>query len=172
MKTILPFIIICMMLCASLTLKGQEAQPKVYDGQVLVKQNIAEIRNDSVFLDMDITIQGVPVYRSYSLILTPVLYSKTDSLNLPYIRINGKHKHRMYKRSFLLSKGRKTDQSAYVVLRDDSLITRVVSYRDTLIYKPWMENAGLCLKGEFKKYNDETIVIYEDVLTEDLNLIP
>lgn len=152
--------------------KAQDPHPRVYAGSVHVKQNVAEVRNDSVFLDMDITLCGVPVYSANSLTLTPVLFSEKDSLRLPYIRIHGKQKDRMYKRAVILSKGKKEDKSAYVVLRHDSLITQVISYKDTITYESWMEDAGLLLEGAFKNYNDKPVSTYIDVLTDDLNLVP
>lgn len=153
-------------------LKAQVFPPKVYTGAVHVKQNMAEVRNDSVFLDMDITLYGLPVYSTNSFILTPVIFSEKDSLRLSYIRVNGKHKDRMYKRSVTLSKGGKEDKSAYVVLRHDSLITQVVSYRDTVSYEPWMKEAGLLMEGSYRKYNDKPISTFIDVLTGRLNLVP
>jgi len=164
--------ILCGLILSPFILEAQDPQPKVYTGSVHIKQNVAEVRNDSVFLDMDITLYGVPVHSTNSLILTPVLFFEKDSLRLPYIRIHGKQKDRMYKRSVILSKGKKEDKSAYVVLRHDSIITQVISYRDTITYEPWMEEAGLLLEGSFKKYNDKLISTYTDVLTEDLNLVP
>ncbi|MDF9831433.1 DUF3868 domain-containing protein [Parabacteroides sp. PF5-6] len=152
--------------------KAQDPQPKVYTGSVHVKQNVAEVRNDSVFLDMDITLYGVPVHSDNTLLLTPVLLTEKDSLRLPYIRIHGTQKDRMYKRSVTLSKGKKEDRSAYVILRHDSLITQVVSYRDTLAYEPWMKEASLLLEGSFLKYNGKPSAIYRDMLTEDLYLSP
>lgn len=152
--------------------KAQDLQPKVYTGAVHVKQNMAEVKNDSVFLDMDITLYGIPVYSANSLILTPVLFSEKDSLKLPYIRVNGKQKDRIYKRSVILSKGEKEDKSAYVILRYDSQIPLVVSYRDTIVYEPWMKEAGLLLEGSYRKYNDKQEWNYIDILTDHLNLAP
>lgn len=115
-------------------LKAQDRQPKNYTGSVYVKQNLVEVRNDSVFLDMDITLEGVDLYSKNSLILTPVLFAGKDSLALPYIRINGKHKDRMYKRAVTLSKRKKEDRSAYVVLRQDPRGKQMISYRNTLLF--------------------------------------
>jgi hypothetical protein len=152
--------------------KAQDVQPKVYTGVVHVKQNLAEVKNDSVFLNMDITIYGLPVYSANSLVLTLVLFSEKDSLKLPHIRVNGKHRDRMYKRSVALSRGEKKDRSAYVVLQHEAQMPQIVSYRDTVIYKPWMKEAGLLLEGSYREGDDKPVLIYTDILTAHLNLFP
>ncbi|MDR2970248.1 MAG: DUF3868 domain-containing protein [Tannerellaceae bacterium] len=151
--------------------KAQDVeQLKVYAGAVYVKQHVAEVRNDSLFLDMDITIYGLPINSANSLVLTPVLFSEKDSLKLPHIRINGKHRDRMYGRAVAFSKGEKRDKSAYIVLRHEYRMPQIVSYRDTVAYAPWMEEAGLLLEGSCRKHNDEQISAYMDILTDHLNL--
>lgn len=172
MRIALPYIVIlCGLTVFPPAPKAQDAQqPKVYAGAVHVKQHVAEVRNDSVFLDMDITIYGLPVNSTNSLVLTPVLFSEKDSLKLPHIRINGKHRDRMYEREVVFSKGEKRDKSAYIVLRHEYRMPQIISYRDTVAYAPWMDKAGLLLEGSCRKSDEKQISAYMDILTEHLNL--
>jgi len=155
----------------SVQLFGQNAQPEVYTGSVSVKQNFAELKNDSVYLDMDFTISGLSVHSSQSLLLTPVLYSRTDSLALSSIRINGKQNDRMYRRKLLF--GEEVEHSGkpvYFVMREEPSVTKIISYKVAVAYKQWMDDAGLSLKGVYREYNETLSTIYYNVLTPNLYL--
>lgn len=67
-------------------LKAQE----VYLGEVKIIQNRFEQRGDSVYIEMNMNLNGLPVHKNQSFILTPVVETEKASEELPSIVINGK----------------------------------------------------------------------------------
>lgn len=143
---------------------------KVYEGMVCVKQNIAEVKNDSVYLEMDISIHGLNINSRESLVLYPTLFNDTDSVMLPPVIINGNTKQKKVNRAIKL-KGRYPSQTnAYVVIENSPVIHRVIDYEKSLIYAPWMEKAGLKLIGKTTNQDEKTVNTFVDILTDDLKL--
>ena len=65
-------------------LKAQE----VYLGEVKIIQNRFEQRGDSVYIEMNVNLNGLPVHKNQSFILTPVVETEKASEELPSIVIN------------------------------------------------------------------------------------
>lgn len=71
-------------------LKAQE----VYLGEVKIIQNRFEQRGDSVYIEMNMNLNGLPVHKNQSFILTPVVETEKASEELPSIVINGKRREK------------------------------------------------------------------------------
>lgn len=143
---------------------------KVYEGMVYIRENNAEVKNDSVYLDIDINIHGLKVNQRESLYLFPTLFHEADSIKLPPVVLNGAIKQRKINRTIAIEGSYKPQAKAYVVIENTPVIHRVVSYQTSLRHRPWMEKAGLKLIGEFKNQDGETVLILSDLLTDDLHL--
>jgi hypothetical protein len=157
--------------CLSFLIGGQSlAGQKVYEGMIYVRQNIAEVKNDSVYLSMDINIHGLKVNSRESLMLYPVLFHGSDSLQLPPVVLNGKKKQQKADRTIVLKGSYAPQKKAYAVLKNNPVIHQVVVYDTTLLYSPWMKEAGLKLIGETKNQNEKTVHLLFDTLTDDLKL--
>lgn len=150
---------------------GMKAQEKQhYNGLVFIKEKDIRIEENKLTIDVEINISGIPVGKTQSLVLSPIIYNVRDSLILPPVVLNGNNKNKMYRRQVVLSKGEKTDHSAYMILKNDPTELQVISYTYTIPYQPWMKNAGLVLLGTFRNYNNEPLRTYRNVLIEDLEL--
>lgn len=166
MKQLFQLLIWGAFLIGSQFLSGQ----KVYEGMVYVRQSVAEIKNDSVYLEMDINIHGLQVNNRESLSLYPTLFHEADSIKLPPVILYGKNKQRKVNRTIALEGRYSPQENAYVVLNNNPIIHQVVTYSQTLACSPWMKEAGLKLIGEVRDMDDNIIYTLSDTLTEDLRL--
>lgn len=146
-----------------------KSQTTEYRGQVSVKQNMAEQRKGLFCLDMDISLCGLSVGRYQSLTLMPMLRNGRDSLLLQPIIVNGANKQKMYDRTLAFKGKEIADAGAYVVVKNDKSLIRVVSYKKEIPYRLWMKDAELILVGEVSNYKGEPLQIFVNVLTQKLN---
>lgn len=146
------------------------AQTEVYRGQVSVKQNRAECKDNTVDMDFDISLCGLSVGRYQTLTLIPMLRGGADSLLLPPVVIKGANTYKMYKRTLAFSGKEAADGGAYAVLKNDPFLIQVVSYKKTFPYRPWMSGAAFVLVGEVENYEGEPLQTFVNVLTGQVDL--
>lgn len=147
-----------------------EAQTAVYQGLVNVKQNAAELREGSLYLNMDISLSGFSIGRYQTLRLVPVLRNGSEVVRLQPVVINGINKQKMYNRTLAFKGKVIANDGAYIVLKCDPSLYQEVSYEKEIPFHPWMENAEFILVGELTNYNgvpEQTIV---NVLTDHLKI--
>lgn len=172
MRSFFYFLLFCSLLCST-GLKSQTNMIKIFKGVIYVRQDVAEVKGDSVLLHMDVYMTGLQIGRTESLSLMPVLQGKTKSLPLSPIILNGKNKEQMKQRkSKLKDQTEDTDaeDGPYIVLKNQPNITQEVSYTATVPFQPWMNEAGLSLIGVLLNYNDERIKTYRNLLIQDLGI--
>lgn len=146
-------------------LYGQE----VYQGIVCIKQNQAQVRHDTLYIEMDISIQGLKVNDRESLSLYPTLFKGSDSLELAPIILNGKKMQQKADRAIKLQGRFEPQNSAYLALKNDPLTHKIIVYRDTLSFTPWMKEAGLKLTGHVKNQDGTIIQTSTNILTDKIN---
>ena len=83
------FIYTIFLLTAGLFLTELKAQ-EVYLGEVKIIQNRFEQQGDSVYIEMNVNLNGLPVHKNQAFILTPVVETEKESEELPSVVINGK----------------------------------------------------------------------------------
>ncbi|MEG1544075.1 MAG: DUF3868 domain-containing protein [Tannerellaceae bacterium] len=164
MKRII-YIFILGLFASVLTLQAQE---EIYYGLVSVKQNVAELKENNLYLDMDISLCNLTVGRYQSLRLTPMLTNGQDSVRMQPILINGANRQKMYKRACAFEGKLAAEGDAYRVVKNDPTLIRVLKYKKTLAYRPWMTNLKLILIGELINYDGLPVQLFRNVLTEDL----
>lgn len=145
-----------------------KGQTEVYKGQVSVKQNNIERRNNVLFLDMDISLCGLSVGLYQSLMLMPMLRHGQDSLLLKPIVVNGRNKQKMYKRAQILKGENAAHEGIYTVIKNEPSLIQQISYKETVPYASWMKGAQLVLVGELGNYDGEPLQIFINVLTDKL----
>ncbi len=160
------FILITLSLFMSQSLHSQE----VYNGLVKIKQNIAEVKNDSLYLEMDVILHGLNINSKESLVLSPILFHDNDSIKLPSIIVNGKRKQQKINRAKVLNGTYPPHESAFIVLPNKKLIVSTFTYRQTIPFAPWMKKAGLKLIGESTNMFDTKVFSQSDILSEELIL--
>jgi outer membrane protein OmpA-like peptidoglycan-associated protein len=117
-----------------------------YDGRINVKPKLSLI-GDSLYIDIMVKLEGVPIESERSLTLTPVLTRESRTKHLTPIIINGPHRHQLYLRYRTLN-AKKMKESDYPVAMkrgDRSFYTKEIAYSTSVRYEPWMGEASLDL---------------------------
>lgn len=103
-------------------------------------------KGDKLNIEMQLNLNSLQVGRDRTLTVTPMLVSENNSIELPYILINGKERHKVYKRGNALG-NKPVDTSLYTELiagDSDKLM-----YKEAIAYEPWMANAHLDLREDW-----------------------
>lgn len=166
---IYPLVVNLLLLCSQSLLSQGTTREDHQSGFIHIKQDRAEVINDSVYWDMVIQIQGIVIGNNQSLLLTPVIYSQQDSITLQPVLLNGSKKHILYTRTQYFDKKALSERS-YKTLKNRSKELITISYKDTIPYSDWMQNSGLKLTGEYKDLQDRSRNTITDVLAEKINL--
>lgn len=104
----------------------------------------AEVKGDSLYVDIDMSLEKVKTKAQESLLLTPVIQAGQQITELPSVLVSGKKRFKAYKRAQSYGEA----PMAFLSLRSGKEESAVVNYTYTLAYQPWMENANVALKEE------------------------
>jgi outer membrane protein OmpA-like peptidoglycan-associated protein len=118
-----------------------------HDGKLNVKPKLT-ITGDSLYLDMTITLEGLPIGTERSLTLTPVLAGESQTRYLTPLVINGPRRHQLYLRYRTLNKNKIQDYPVAVKREEKSSYPREISYHTAVRYEPWMDKAALNLEED------------------------
>lgn len=172
MKSILATILFS--LCVSLTAWAQQPQEEERQGQLSIKQHQVILMDDSVYWNMDLSVQGLVIGKTQSLSFTPVIYS-LDSLHrvqLPPVVLMGKDKQRLNARKKALANKYKVDpclEHTTLVYSDNDTIT-TIPYEISFKYEEWMQESGFRIVGERLNYEGYPMQTYVDIMTEELRI--
>ncbi|MBF0647209.1 DUF3868 domain-containing protein [Dysgonomonas sp. GY75] len=117
---------------------------------IRIKKNELGKMGDKLVMDFDILIHNVHVSANNRLVLTPVIRDTIDGKQqfLPASLINGKTRDKLYKRGLILT-GMEKDLSVHSVFRADKKdVDKVISYKTSITYEPWMKNASVYLSAD------------------------
>ncbi|MDL2281880.1 DUF3868 domain-containing protein [Parabacteroides sp. OttesenSCG-928-G06] len=157
MKTNIRLIVGLLFVCTTFV---QAQEKAVYKGKAFVEDYSLFIQNDSAFFKATVCMTDIPLRKYYTLTITPVICSGTDSLELAPIVLQGGNKDKYYRRAARLSKGEKVIQPAHIVWKNKPEYIQVVKYKETLHSQPWMEDAQLVLKGTYTRYHGAEVEDY------------
>lgn len=139
------YIYIAALLCTVTVLPGNAQQKKmIYDGQVTVLPTELKQEGDSLFLkmDIDIPVNQLKLASKRSLTLIPVLEGTDGRMTFPSILINGKNRHKAYKRMLALDKENvELSGAAYAVVKSGKAPT--IHYTQQVPFENWMKDARL-----------------------------
>lgn len=149
-------LILTMFLAAMPPLAAQE-----HKGVTYVQCNRLGEEGDSLVFDMDICVDMSAVAGYEAIRLTPELSDGGNSLEMPYVEIQGKHRGRMGDRWEALRSKKYGYEEPYAVVRIENprhiQTDTLVSYRMRFPYELWMDGAELVvhqeiigLHGEFR----------------------
>lgn len=164
MKTIISIIVSIVFCMLPVTIQAQEA------GTVTVKLNAADIKGQSLNLDLDVKINHIYIGKRESLSLTLALKKGNDILYLPSVIINGSNKRKMYERAVNLYGLEVARGDAYAVLKNDQDLIQYLPYKKSIPYKSWMNRSQLVLIGEVLDYNNNVIDSFTDILERSLRI--
>lgn len=146
-------------------LKAQE----VYLGEVKIIQNRFEQRGDSVYIEMNVNLNGLPVHKNQSFILTPVVETEKASEELPSIVINGKRREKAYQRSLAFNHGQ-PPFPIYTTVIVNQWSRERIAYNVVVPYETWMKDAKLNLRENFCECGGEKRLISIKMLAQTIKL--
>lgn len=117
---------------------------------IQIKKNELGKMGDKLVMDFDILIHNVHVSANNRLILTPIIRDTIDGKQqiLPASLINGKTRDKLYKRGLILT-GIEKDLTVHSVFRADKKdVDKVISYKTSITYEPWMKDASVYLSAD------------------------
>lgn len=140
-------ILILAMFSAAAQLAAQE-----YKGVAYVQCNRLGEEGDSLVFDMDIRVNTAAVAGYEAIRLTPELSDGVNSLEMPYVEIQGRHRGHMGDRWTALRAKKQEYEEPYAVVRIEnprrSLTDTLVGYRMKFPYEMWMDGAELVIHQE------------------------
>jgi len=113
-------------------------------GEVEVRVNSLEARGDSMYLRMQIILQGQSVFRNRSLTFTPVLVDSSHECELIPVLVNSRQRQRAFHRSEVLQPDGQFPYYRVLVARKQSVDT--VAYSAKVARAEWMSNARVQLR--------------------------
>ena len=146
-------------------LKAQE----VYLGEVKIIQNRFEQRGDSVYIEMNVNLNGLPVHKNQSFILTPVVETEKASEELPSIVINGKRREKSLS-TVIGFQSRATPFPIYTTVIVNQWSRERIAYNVVVPYETWMKDAKLNLRENFCECGGEKRLISIKMLAQTIKL--
>jgi hypothetical protein len=162
MKTTFYIFLFCFLFGMNLSIQAQDA------GTVSVKLNSANLRGQTLSLDLDMRINHIYVAPHASLSLTLALQNGNNIIHLPPVVLNGSNKRKMFERAVELKGLEAAKAGAYAVLKNDENLIQFVPYKYSIAYRPWMNRCQLVLVGEVLDYDNNPIDTFTDVLQRSL----
>ena len=139
----------------------------------VVPQQVS-VRNDSLQLQLDMDLEAVNVSASTAVIFTPQLLGPSKQLlSLPPVIISGGIRERQDRRERYLSAG-KESSIPYLRIRDTRHTgSKKITYRMSVPYTSWMQQASLLLCQEVKDCCDLQLLGVDTLVRKlSLNHVP
>ena len=156
------------LLTASLFVTEAKAQTTVYAGEIRITQNRFEQQGDSLYIDMNIDLNGLSVGSNQAFTLTPVIATGTEVKELPSVIVNGKRRSKAYQRSLYFNNG--TDPfPAYATLVVNKRTREKINYKVAIPYQAWMQDAVLNLHENFYDGIEQRLISV-NILAKNLKL--
>lgn len=142
--------IICLLAFTCLNVLQVKAQSRSFEGSITVNPVRLEQVGDSLYIDMDIVLNGVKVKSTRGVDLIPQLVSSEKSCNLPEVTMKGRDEYRVYERSLsLMNAAEKAGyEKPYIVKRVHRPTSETIQYRYILPYESWMADAHLDIQRD------------------------
>lgn len=149
MKRIIQFIV-CLLAFTCLTIFQVKAQSRSYEGSITVNPVRLEQVGDSLYIDIDIVLNGVKVKSTRGVELIPQLVSSEKSCNLPKVTMKGSDEYRVYERSLSLMNAieKAGYERPYLVKKVSKPANETIQYRYILPYESWMADAHLDMQRD------------------------
>lgn len=119
------------------------AQSESISGLEIIKSQ-AEVKGDSLYVNIDMNIQKVKMKAQKALLLTPVVQAGQQVQELPSVMISGKRKFKAYNRSLAYGAA----PVAFISMRSGKHEDAIINYSYVVPFQPWMETANVALKEE------------------------
>lgn len=149
MRKNIPFIV-CVLAFTCLAVFQTKAQSRSYEGSITVNPVRLEQIGDSLYIDMDIILNGVKVKSTRGVELIPQLISSAETRSLPEVVMKGRDEYKVYERSLSLMNAaeRAAYKKPYIIERVTGATNKTISYRYSLPYESWMADAHLDMQRD------------------------
>ena len=139
--------------------------------RVAITQNRYALNGDSVYVDLKIELNNAEVSPRAFVLLTPVIQTEDNLLELPAVMINGKNRHKTYLR--MVSMGRKPEGVESVISVDEKDAQQPHYYSVAVPYEEWMEDADFAIREDQCDCNGPLVKMSFNLITEKIqNLNP
>ncbi len=139
--------LLCVLMALSAVQFSLSAQNRV-TGEVKITQNRFELSDGRVYIDMDIDITGVNVYRNEAIGILPVIRTDAREMELPEVLINGKNKSKQFRRTEAMAPEMLTGENFHTVVNLDRDYNGKINYQTVVPYESWMETSTLSLQED------------------------
>jgi len=134
--------------------------PTTAQNSVKITYKELSIKSDSAHADLTIDLTGVKLRNRSFVMITPVIQKNNMSLDMPFVMINGKNRHKAYLR--LVSLRRPPSGMGMVINAAPKVTPRIYHYAVSAPLEPWMTDAGLSIREEKCHCNGKPVpVSYE-----------
>ena len=108
-----------------------------------MKLSKVQRERDRLLIEGTILLDSLRVSGTNQLTVTPIIRANENVFYLSPVVVNGKTRHKLYKRSLLLQ-GKTTDTKVQSVMKADAkYLTRSIPYHTVISYQSWMKNASM-----------------------------
>ncbi len=114
--------------------------------RVSVTQNQFALKGDSVYVELTVGLNNAQVAKRAFVLLTPTIAQGSVSMELPPIMINGKNRHKAYRRLEALH--REPVGVGQVINAGAKNGPRTYRYSTVFVYEPWMEQAVFTMRED------------------------
>lgn len=119
-----------------------------YLDEIGIENNRVEQRNNRLWVDMDIVLDGLKLRSNDMIEITPLLVSNNGEIvnELPSVVVAGKRRLKILERSIKLNNSTGLDREPYEIVRRINNTAQKISYSTDLAIAAWMEDASLELR--------------------------
>jgi tetratricopeptide (TPR) repeat protein len=158
----------------SSTAKKETNTPARPKSDVVYTKKYMKQEGDSLVIDMDIDMSKLKIKTNFAHILTPVIGSEDNEIELPRVMIQGTARNKAFIRELELNDKAYNEfenNLPYAIVKPQGML----NYRIAVPYEPWMSEAYLGVEEDLCGCGDESKLAYAriyDGLTKDVPVIP
>jgi len=158
----------CLLLFLSIAAYSQN-----YKGSVVIESTEFLERNDSLIIGFNIKVEANAVTSCSSMYFTPELSNGKQTIDLPYVQLNGKTRRKINSRWFMVASDKwlASYDAPHTVVNVGKYTDEHMSYQIALPYQSWMDNASLSLRQELIGCRSE-VNLYTYKLSDRVKLAP
>lgn len=115
---------------------------KIYKGEIATSSELRQI-DEVMYIDIQMDLSNLKLGKNRYMVLTPIISNQDESeeIYLSPVVINGKNRHKLYKREMAVSK-QKPSQDYFTIISTKQK-NEPLKYVDTTPFEDWMKNPKL-----------------------------
>ncbi|NDV58337.1 DUF3868 domain-containing protein [Bacteroides sp. 519] len=144
-----------------------------YKGSVYVESTDFSERNDSLIVCFNIKVEANAVPNCSSMYFTPELRNGKQTMDLPYVQLNGKTRSKINSRWFMVASDEWLSlyDAPQMIVNANKFTDENMTYQTALPYESWMDNAHLYLRQELIGCRSE-VNLYTYKLSDRVKMAP